>query len=185
MRTNYLFKLSTVIAIILPLFFLIQTTGLQTASAIDNKYAADHQQARGNVPDLDKKQTERKLTHKKVNEITKKFEDLLVQETDDNFKVINYRSKNDLLDTFEEIALREVAARYVDFYFYEKQNDLYIVPTELPPWLNEENDYDMIQLEENKVKVVQKNKSNFHGDYTVAFEFTFDNEWRITDIVYS
>ncbi|WP_188453983.1 hypothetical protein [Virgibacillus oceani] len=177
MRKKYSLKLSALIAIILPLSFLIQTTGLQKASAVDYKHVSENQQAGEN-------QTDRKPSQNEVIAISNEFEDLLVQKADNNFKVINYRTKKDLLDSFAEIASRDVAAKYVDFYFNEKQDGLYVVPTELPPWLNEENNYDMIQLEKNKVKVVQTNKSNFYGDYTVAIEFTFDSKWKITSIVY-
>lgn len=110
--------------------------------------------------------------------------EILIQKADDNYKVKKYQTKTDLLHAFEEVTTNDVAQPYVDFYYEEKNDGLYILPTEIPAWFVEENAYDIIQMEGNKVKVIQENNSPLHGTYHIEIEFTFQKEWKITDIKY-
>ncbi|GAB3800554.1 hypothetical protein [Virgibacillus kimchii] len=131
----------------------------------------------------DEQETEIKpLEHEQIVRMTDRFMDLILQDIDEKHMVLNYESKEELLEAFEEIAVKEVAKPYVEYYFHEKQDGMYILPTEAPSWFMEENEYDMIQLEENKVKLVQDNFLEMYGAYSIEIEFTYENEWKITEI---
>ncbi len=164
--------------IILPLFFLIQTTEVQTASVAE--YSNNHENSK--VSAVKKESPEKQLSHDQIVSLTNQFMQTLVQDIDSNNKVVNYNTKNELLEEFEKVTTKNVAAEYVDYYYQNKSSGLYIKPTETPPWFNEKNDYDMIQKEDNVVKVVQENKSDLYGPYTVEIEFTYNDKWKITDI---
>lgn len=172
-------------AIILPLFFMIGSAGLQAASDID--HSKNHHTSDKSVEKIEMGQyqeTEKKISHKQIVSLTNQFMDLLVQEIDKTNKVVHFASKGELLDEFEKVTTRKIASKYVSFYFKEKANGLYVVPTETPPWFNGNNDYDMIRVEDNMIKVVQHNKTDLYGAYTVEIEFTYDNKWKITNIAY-
>ncbi|WP_339228601.1 hypothetical protein NSQ77_02260 [Oceanobacillus sp. FSL K6-2867] len=129
-------------------------------------------------------QQESSLTHEEIVKLTNKFMDTLVQDVDNDYRVTKFQTKAELLEAFEQIAAKEVAQDYIDFYYMEESDGMYILPTETPPWFIEENDYDMITVDASTVKVIQKNTTDLYGDYKVEFEFTYDKGWRITDVNY-
>ncbi|WP_121614855.1 hypothetical protein [Virgibacillus halodenitrificans] len=126
----------------------------------------------------------KEISQREITDITSRFIEILIQKADENYKVKKYQTKTDLLHAFEEVTTNDVAQPYVDFYYEEKNDGLYILPTETPAWFVEENAYDIIQMEGNKVKVIQENNSPLHGKYHIEIEFTFQKEWKITDIKY-
>lgn len=160
-------------------FSLIQTNEIQIASATDGKDALQH-----HTTDKENIGKEQPLSHEQIISLTNQFMDTLVQKTEDN-KVMNFDTKGKLLQAFDDITTKEVASTYVNYYYYEDADGLYMIPTEAPPWFNEENDYHMVQLDNNKVKVEQDNESALYGSYTIAFEFTFDETWKITKITHA
>lgn len=122
------------------------------------------------------------ISHQDIVHLTNEFIEQLVQEIDDDYKVIRYDSKEALLNQFERISSREVASEFVDFYYVEEENDLFIVPTELPPWFVTDQDYEVVQLANNKVKIIQDNTMDLYGDYMIEVVFTFCDNWKITDV---
>jgi len=124
------------------------------------------------------------LTHEQILNLTDQFMDTLVQGTDESNRVTTVDTKEQLLDQFDDVAAREVAEVYVDFYYNETAEGLYLIPTELPPWFIKENNYDRIQVDNNKVKIVQHNHLDLYGDYTIEIEFTYDTNWEISQITH-
>lgn len=124
------------------------------------------------------------ISHGKIVTLTDQFMNQLVQEIDDDYKVIHFDTKKALIASFDDIAKREVVVEFIDFYYEETPDGLYIVPTETPPWFIENNDYDVIQLNTNQVEVVQENETDLYGQYIITYEFTFDDNdgWKITKI---
>ena len=128
--------------------------------------------------------TAQMISDEEITNLTNQFMVKLVQEVDENYKVINFDTKESLKASFDHIANRDVINEYIDFYYEETKEGLFILPTELPPWFIEKNDYDMIQLKGNQVKVIQENDTDLYAQYTITFEFTFDGKdhWKITNI---
>jgi hypothetical protein len=125
------------------------------------------------------------ITQEEIVRLTDEFMDILVQETDENYQVKAFLNKASLLEAFNRVTRQEVAKSYVDYYFYEENGALYIIPTETPPWFDKQNEYDVIQLEKNKVLVQQENQSELYGEYGIEIKFTFANqEWKITNITH-
>lgn len=126
------------------------------------------------------------LSDEELTHITEGFMDTIVQDIDEHYKVTDFQSKDELYREFDKVATRDVASDYVDFYFKEKDNSLYLIPTETPPWFNPKNDYDMVQLAQDKVMVNQENTSELYGDYSIQLELTYrDDGWQITQIKHS
>src|SRR5690625_5725860 len=106
------------------------------------------------------------LSHKQIVALTDQFMDTLVQKTEDN-KVINFDTKEKLLHAFDDIATKKVASTYVDYYYYEEADGLYMIPTETPPWFNKENDYNVVQLGNKDRKSTRLNSSHVAISYPV------------------
>jgi hypothetical protein len=156
------------------LIFAVQTSTLPIASAVD-------------IESEENVQEQAALTHENIVKLTDQFMETLVQQADDQNKVTDYYSKAALLNAFDTIATKETAAEYVDYYYYEEAGGLYIIPTETPPWFVKENDYDIVQLDKDKVKVEQENESAMFGRYSITIEFTLDKtqEWKISKITHA
>ncbi|MFD1020555.1 hypothetical protein [Thalassobacillus hwangdonensis] len=122
------------------------------------------------------------LDHELIVELTEGFMNQLVQPVDEANKVKNYDSKDSLLSDFEPYSSIEVARTYVDYYYKEDQEGLYIRPTETPPWFVNEAPYDNIKLDDRHFRIKQTNKSELYGEYTIQIDFEYDGAWKITRI---
>lgn len=153
----------------------------------ENAFASDHQQNEtfSSIKEKVNIQEEKELSHEEVIALTNGFMDILVQDIDSNYKVNHFDTKEELLTEFEKVTTKETARQLVDFYYMEKADGLYLLPTETPPWFLEENDYDMISKDASTVKVVQDNYTELDGNYQLELEFTFDTDWKITNIMYN
>ncbi|KGP70883.1 hypothetical protein [Pontibacillus yanchengensis] len=123
------------------------------------------------------------ISHKIIAKRTDEFMNKLVQKAGPNNKVKAYDSKNELIQSFQSISTTALAKEYVDFYYKEYNNGLYIVPTETPPWFNKEKQYQTKQIDNKHVMVIQENQSEMHGNYTIEIEFAYqDNQWKMINV---
>ncbi|MYL33806.1 hypothetical protein GLW05_09360 [Pontibacillus yanchengensis] len=123
------------------------------------------------------------ISHKIIAKRTNQFMNKLVQEAGPNNKVKAYDSKNELIQSFQSISTTALAKEYVDFYYKEYNNGLYIIPTETPPWFNKEKEYQTKQLGNQHVMVIQENQSEMHGNYTIEIEFAYENDqWKMVSV---
>ncbi|WP_112181699.1 MULTISPECIES: hypothetical protein [Paraliobacillus] len=126
------------------------------------------------------------LEHNELIDITNKFMDILVQDVNQQYKVNGIETKAELIDKFTAITTAEIAEEYVSYYYEEKEDGLYIIPTETPPWFMESEAYEKESIEENKVKITQQNESDLYGAYTIEIELTYSEKgWKITNIDHS
>ncbi len=109
------------------------------------------------------------LTDELIKDITTQFMDRLVQDVDNQYRVLNYKTIAQFKSSLTSFASDKVIDQFVDFYYYEKDGQLYIVPTSTPPWFDKANDYEVKRVEDNIFEVKQRNESEFHGDYTIVF----------------
>ncbi|WP_117169033.1 hypothetical protein [Paraliobacillus sediminis] len=123
------------------------------------------------------------LEHNELIDITNTFMDILVQDVDQQYKVNGIETKVELIDKFKDTTTEEIATEYVSHYYEEKEDGLYIIPTETPPWFIESQPYQKESTGENKVKITQQNQSDLYGAYTIEIELTYNEEgWKITNI---
>ncbi|WP_186576445.1 hypothetical protein [Aquibacillus kalidii] len=152
----------------------------------ENRKSSDHPSmfvsAQVQTTTLQEQENTEELSHDVIVSITDKFMDTLVQEVDDHYKVLLFHTKSELIEAFSSIASKEVASKYIDIYYQEKENGLYIIATETPPWFEKNRIYEKIKLGDNRVKVTQSNQNEIFGEYNIDLEFTYSNEWKLTNI---
>ena len=112
------------------------------------------------------------------------LEDTLKQDADDSYKLKHYATEQELTEAFEAYVTPELAAAFVDYYFRAAAEGVYVIPTQTEPWFQEENEYDMINISNHSVQVVQENENDMVGSYTLVVEMAFQNGWKIQDISY-
>ena len=110
------------------------------------------------------------------------FINILLQDIDHDYKVKGVSSKEELIAQYTDIISQEALQPYVDFYFEEDDNGLYIIPTELPPWFVSEVPYEMTQLDNGNIIVEQENDIELYGRYRVRIEFSAQDNWKIVRI---
>lgn len=126
-----------------------------------------------------------KLSEEKIVELTEGFMNTLVAKVDDNYRLVEYDTIEELEKAFQKYTHPGVADPYIDFYFEEKDDVIYIVPTETPPWFVKENDYTLIEQADNKYLLTQTNTIELYGTYTIQIEFELDKgEWKISQILH-
>lgn len=124
------------------------------------------------------------LTDSELQEIMDRFIDTLVQDIDDQYKVIGISTKAELYELFTPIAKKEAVEPYISFYYHEEEDGLYIVPTELPPWFVAGVPYITEILDERTVKISQDNYLDIYGSYRIEIKLVYDQGWKITKIDY-
>ncbi|UOQ85354.1 hypothetical protein [Gracilibacillus salinarum] len=167
---------------VLVLFSFAVVTMSQTST--EKTYAEENQvnteEVTGEKQNVSNEQKE--ISHDKIVALTDKFMELLVQDIDDQYKVINYQTKEELMKAFEPYVTKEAVQPYIDYYYEEEKNGLYIVPTETPPWFDKSNDYEK-QTKDNQVIVTQQNQNALYGEYTISLTFEkINDQWKIVNI---
>ncbi|SER99471.1 hypothetical protein SAMN04487944_114127 [Gracilibacillus ureilyticus] len=123
------------------------------------------------------------LSDDKMIAMMDQFMDTLVQEIDEENRVVKFRTKDSLIDEFDSIATKEVVRPYVDYYFVEQNGELFIIPTETPAWFIKDNEYEKDTISDNKVELTQENETDLYGPYTIQVLFEkIKGQWKITNI---
>ncbi|MCK6258144.1 hypothetical protein LCY76_16325 [Fictibacillus sp. KIGAM418] len=113
--------------------------------------------------------------------LSQEFIHKLTPEVDDQYKVKGYSSKEELIRNLSHIASKKVASDYVNGMFEEKNGKLYIIPTDLPPWVEKDKPYELKKLSDTSYHLIQKNKSDLYGEYSITLGFEkVNSHWVIT-----
>ncbi|GAA0465029.1 hypothetical protein [Alkalibacillus silvisoli] len=126
------------------------------------------------------------LSHEDIVGVMDQFMEQLVQETKEDYEVIQYDSVEQLKDSFSEFASSRVTELFVDDYYYEEQGNLYIIPTATPPWFIDGVEYEQKKVESGHYLIKQENVTDFDGEYTIIIELQLKdgNQPYIMDIQY-
>lgn len=169
---------------IIPLLLFLAVGGTDHAVAVSNVDSPTTETGKNMDREIANADPE-KLSEKEIKNKTNQFMDLLIQDIDNDNRVKRVDSKKALIQSFKHVADQETAKAFVDRYYEERDDGLYVIPSEKPAWIDEDQDIDVIQLEDNRVKALQHNQSDLYREYTIAIEFTYDNEWVISNVRYS
>lgn len=120
-------------------------------------------------------------TKPNAKQLSKAFMDKLTPEINDQYKVKDYSNKADLIHDLSTVASKEVASDYVNGMFEERSGGLYIIPTELPPWVEADQPYELKRLSETSYHLIQHNKSDLYGEFSITLGFEkVNSHWVIT-----
>lgn len=126
--------------------------------------------------------TEERLIH-----LTTAYLALIKQPIDEGYHLTEVTSMEELYELFAEVATPNVSEPHLTYYFSETETGIYLRPTELPPWFDGGQPYDMLRVSDQKVIVRQMIEDiDLYGPYTIELHFGYDKRWKITDaqIVY-
>ncbi|MCF6408877.1 hypothetical protein [Pseudalkalibacillus salsuginis] len=116
-------------------------------------------------------------------QIAETFMQEVVQPTDVNYKVSDFDTKQGLVRYLNQYVSEKVAKYYVDGLYQEEQDGLYIIPTELPPWIEKGNPSTLKKVDENHYQLEQNNSSDLYGDYFIQLNFKKNGDnWIIESV---
>ncbi|MCF6138370.1 hypothetical protein [Pseudalkalibacillus berkeleyi] len=112
--------------------------------------------------------------------LTDTFMNEVIQPTGENNKVNQFDTKDGLINHLSQYASEDLSKYYVDGLYEEKKDGLYIIPTELPPWVMKGEPSELVKLDEENYQLNQENQSDLYGNYFIQVSFTMDNDrWKI------
>ncbi|MDM5200165.1 hypothetical protein QUF79_19315 [Fictibacillus enclensis] len=121
------------------------------------------------------------LTKAKALQLSQEFINKLQTKTDSQYRVKDYSSKSELIKDVRHVASKQMASDYVNGLFEEKKGKLYVVPTDLPPWVEKGQNFELKKLSESSYHLVQHNKSDLYGEYSITLGFEkVNSHWVIT-----
>lgn len=124
------------------------------------------------------------FTDEIIKNKTNIFKQQLMQETDENGKVKAFETKKSFLKSFDLYVDKDALLQFTDVLYEEKENGLYLISLDTPPWFNPDNDYDMIEVAKDKMVVQQENTSALNGTYNISFTFIYKDGWQVLDVDY-
>ncbi|WP_273853229.1 hypothetical protein [Guptibacillus spartinae] len=110
-----------------------------------------------------------------VEKLSTEIVDRIVQETDANYKVEEFQSIEEVEQHLQEVASKELASQIADVYFEERDGALYLIPTEIFPWVNTDKPYELNQKNEFEYELTQSNESELYGAYTIKINYVYEN----------
>ncbi|MDL4841854.1 ribonuclease E domain-containing protein [Aquibacillus rhizosphaerae] len=107
----------------------------------------------------------------------------IINNTTDNQMLLEFGTKQDLVEHFKDFMSEDLAQSMTDTYFQEKQDGLYIVPMDAPIFLQEEEPFALSKPDDETATVVQERKNELMGHVKVEYTLTKNNDsWVIDDI---
>lgn len=104
----------------------------------------------------------------------------IMQDTNENFQVENFNTKEEIKKHLQEVASEDLATNITDTYYEEREGSLYLIPTELFPWMDNEKPFELNQVNTFEYQLVQTNDSDLYGSYTIEINFLYEeNHWII------
>lgn len=119
-----------------------------------------------------------------VEEFEQKLDELIYnQETEEgSWQLANYDSYDALVEDFEQIMSPEVAEGYLESFFTEEDGNAYLVPTEGPPLIQFDQEYDLEQVSDTEYHLTQSSSNALYGDYTIMVTYSYEgDQWMITE----
>ncbi|MYL33757.1 hypothetical protein GLW08_18700 [Pontibacillus yanchengensis] len=122
------------------------------------------------------------LSEDKAEQLMKDLEVRLQPRTNEDGKVVEYKTKDEMVNYLSEVTDQQLAKKLVDNMYEKKDDGLYIQPDEFGPFLSPDKDYKFEKIEEGKYKLVQKNKTDAEGTFTLTVFFKLMNDtYNISD----
>ncbi|WLV23847.1 hypothetical protein QR721_09370 [Aciduricibacillus chroicocephali] len=126
-----------------------------------------------------------KLDKARVSELMERFSKELNQPTDQEGRVLNIKDKSHLLEKFATFAEPSAVKPFINELYRQAGSKLFLKPVEGPPDFDEQLDYDMVQLTEDRAEVKQKLNSALYGNLTMRIHFHHsEGTWKIARIQY-
>ncbi|MFC4558277.1 hypothetical protein ACFO3D_08625 [Virgibacillus kekensis] len=118
-----------------------------------------------------------------VRELERKYRNFINnQETTDNMKLVEYNTKEELINDFAEFVNRDLAREKVDTFFRETDSGVFIVGTGGPTTLFPEKNFILEKVNKKQYEVVQEQEKEMTGNIRLSITYHYKNgKWKISN----
>lgn len=163
-----------IILLMIPGYFVIDSLQNQTSTPEEN-LAVEKDQA------VTEEASEITPETPPVEELEKRYRDLVDPEID-GLEVVNYNSKDELINTFTEVMSQNLAEQTADDFFREADGDLYVSESDKPVYFSTENDYDLTKNCDTQFELAQTVENQLSGRYRINITYQYqDDHWTIRE----
>lgn len=123
-----------------------------------------------------------KLTKEKAINIENKFFDMIFdpETVEKSNEVKDYNTKKELISDASTIAEKKLVEDYVDNFYREENNKLYIIPKGGPARIIKESPYKIKKINDTTYEAIQNEQDQMRGKYKLTVEFKYlDGKWKI------
>lgn len=126
------------------------------------------------------------LSKEEALELENEYIDRVFPKTgDDSQKLVEYDTKEELIDYISEIANPHMAKQIVDNYYNKKEDGLYIIAKDAPTKIYPEKPYELDKIDDEKYNLVQSAEDNLRGKYKFTVEIVRkEDKWIINNRIF-
>lgn len=107
----------------------------------------------------------------------------VINNIENDGEVKNYQSKEEVKEEFTKYMSDQQADTFLESYFEERNEKLYVIATEAPFWIEEEKDFKLEHITEEQYKITQEIKNELAGHQRVTYLIQLrDDEWMVDDL---
>ena len=126
-----------------------------------------------------------KLTANEAIDVYRDFSDrVYITMYTDSDKVSNYNTKSELIDYISEVADKSLAKGYVDYYYSERNDGLYMNAQDKTEEIDFNRPYQFNKLDDSNYEIVQEGDNDFDESdrYILTVRLSYkNNRWIISD----
>ncbi|MGP4108532.1 hypothetical protein [Virgibacillus sp. L01] len=117
-----------------------------------------------------------------LEDLENQYESMIMQEYNEQEEVVNYDTKQELIDAFTKIMSQDLAVESADQFFRVRDGELFVSESEGPPLINFDTEYNLTKNNDKEYELAQKQESQLRGNIrlTVTYKYQEDG-WIIAD----
>ncbi|MGM8216778.1 hypothetical protein ACLIA0_14675 [Bacillaceae bacterium W0354] len=154
-------------------------TNRQEDEAVDDKEdddtSGDSNLEEDNNEQQDEQQEDQSLSFNENDaiELINNFQERLFVESDDDYKVTSFNSEDELVQYISEYADPNLVRDFVEQFYYEDEDGLYIIPQSSPPMLDINKPMTLEKQNETRYLAIQEEQSEAYGDvkFNILIEY--------------
>lgn len=107
----------------------------------------------------------------------------IVEKTDENGKVTDYDSKEELISHFTTIMSMDLAEWFAETYFREENDQLFLKAMDAPTWFVNDKPYTLEKINEQEYNVIQERNNELLGHVNMIYKLSYQGKkWIVSDI---
>ncbi|MRG87806.1 hypothetical protein [Salinibacillus xinjiangensis] len=131
-------------------------------------------------------QTPEELDKQSALEVMETFKTTFVRmysSSDENLKIPEAQSIEDIKEEFRTIMSDELAEWYAESYYREENGEVFVVAMDGPTWLEADIPYDLEKISETKFKINQERDNEQLGHRIMSYVLIYEEgHWKVDDI---
>ncbi|QOR67170.1 LysM peptidoglycan-binding domain-containing protein [Cytobacillus suaedae] len=109
--------------------------------------------------------------------------DSIFESRDENLKMINIESKQELVDHVRSFMSLDFGKWFAETYFKEKDDGLYLIPKDGITWLDTTIPYNVEEVNEREVRVIQERETEMLGHRNMIYTLHYDGDNWVVDTI--